>query len=375
MKRSRNHLIVTSTEQMESLGRGKIVLSGQLVSATLDAVDMPGWRQQPVRRANRADWRPGEDVVYLHVNEEAIDSLKRYRFRDIVLAYDGYLRWILEQKEDLVFIAMAHDPIGTWVTAIAYEGEVITSIKERRLPSHDAPLFTSECEDFINALHERYTRTPIVVSQTDIPLPPSMAGLRQIGDAPLKKAKNEIDMGVFRVPVSLAAYPVALLLAAIIYTAVSFIGAFQGVSERVEEFNTALTGIEDEYRKGAEHLRLLEAQRVLLTEMGSGNPLSDKLRSALSALAASENLLLIKLDLQEEDTRYALSLRFAVLPDRALSPVEQLAPIVERLAGALGTSVDLDKSPTSERFRAISTRQEFRTYEVSTYLPREEVVL
>jgi hypothetical protein len=363
-----NHNVITAPEDLANLGKGPLFVVGPCVHGSIESdTSAEDWLLQPARAGKRGALFPGTEPVYLSISKEIADALKKHKFKDIRLGYDAYIKWLLKQKEDSVLVAGVPCESATWITIISMRGGVIDAINEVSMEPSSHAIFQSELSSLLSGTKARYPDAIVKLSLPGCGLENEFNGVENIGDSIYGLAKGDLNLGCLRVAARQLLPPAAVLCSAVLYAAFSIFSLSSQIGEKADAYYEAIDGIEDEYKRGAEYTRLLEAQRALLTEMQTTSPLTAKVRTALSSLAVSENLLLVSMEVDEKDAQYETVIRFAVLPETDASPAVQAEPILSRLATAMQTNVRLVKFG-EDRFPLISKQQVFRTYEVTANL-------
>ena len=249
-------------KDFKSIPSGRSYIIGSSVSASVGSnPGEDGWISQPLRSAKKGVGSEKEAPISIIANKEYTDLLKSKPLSDVRLAYDGLFKWILKQEFDLVLFCACQEHNSTWVSEILYQDGEIISIKERSLHEQNHAIFEAEFTDLVDDIADRFPDLSIIFSTSDIMIPEALNSYRNIGDDPFANASGSLDFGHFRIT-KLTILPMIMAVFGIfLYISLFMFNLNNEMQQRVDQFNQTLVGIESEYEKGSNFIKLLQSQK------------------------------------------------------------------------------------------------------------------
>ena len=355
---------LVEAKDFSDLALGRSYIIGSSVSASVGSnPGDEGWINQPLRSGKKGVGSERESPVTIIVNQEYTDLLKNKPLADVRLGYDGLFKWILKQDHDLALFCACEDSGFTWVCEILYQGGEIISIKERKLHHKHHAIFDTELTELVEDVADRFPDFEIIFSASEIQLPSSLSDYRNIGDEPFSHASGIIDFGHFRITRLTILPMIFAVLGMVIYASLSMYNLNVEMQDRVIRFNKTLNGIESEYEKGSNYIKLLQSQKSLIrTEENRIEPMN-KVRLILSSLSTIDGLLLESIIVKDfDDDHRQATVSIIMMPVESMMPSDQIVPVVNKLADDIGLEVGAEKAG----IRNISSLSRTRPLTVAT---------
>lgn len=364
-------MIATTLKDLKRPPRGIVYVGGGLVSASTSMLsDDEGWIEQTPRVGGRkVGGAAGDNEVYVALSGEAAKALRRHRWRDVRLAYDGYIAWAIRNIEDGALIAAMPEGDGTWLTRITILGGVVEKIVERQLPAATHPGFKHDLEAVVQTSQATGSHMSLVLA-IDMPeIEDGFLGLRNVRSEPLKKAPlGKVAIGTWALPLKLVQWPTLMTALAGLWLAYSVIDASTRIGLRQAQYREATQGIESAFKAGTAYVKFLEAQKSLLTQLSTDTNVASGLKPLLTSLATTPEAYLVSLAIGEVKGEQKFTLSFAMEKDAQHTAATQASPILQRLAKQTGVQVDL-AAYKENTFKEIDRKKKFWVFEVTGKVP------
>lgn len=356
--------VITEPSELAAITpTGTCVIVGDAVSAQLGGQAFGAtYRSQPPRRGT-AGLSTAPVKIGIGLSVEMAKALQPLRYADVRFAYDRYIAHALACKTDLVLFAGHTNAERTWLVELVKAGRSIVSLRELRLKPSTHPTFRS---DMLALIESAATARPGARLEVALPgyTPPEQWKINDLGDRLLTKPKlAEVDIGAPRIAARFLVGPLLVGLAAVVYGVVGVRHAEASVAKERKSYQRAISGIEEEYKKGMPLVERLENRKAFLSSLSVKPDLVGNASRLIQSAALAGDALLVSCSVFQFDEKTQFKLRIALLPDVDQGPIEQATPFIQGLAAHYKAPVRLNKY-SDERFSAISPTISFRTYEL-----------